>query len=85
MGNTALHDRVRQLLEDGQLPKGPATKVVAGYGDDSPCALCNRPMRATEVVYQLVHGPAHHARSHAMHYACFASWERASIAESETK
>jgi hypothetical protein len=76
MHNTALDDRVRQLLASGQLPRDAATKVIAGYGDGSPCAVCKRTMRAADVIYELIYGKGEEAESRVMHFECFAAWDR---------
>ncbi|MGQ0835599.1 MAG: hypothetical protein ACT4O5_11915 [Gammaproteobacteria bacterium] len=74
MDNAALHDLVQQLLAKGQLPNEAATRLVAAYGEDTPCAVCNAPMRASDVVYE-VSFRSGDTQPLVMHYACFDSWD----------
>jgi hypothetical protein len=41
-----LRRRARRLIEQGQLPKDPASRVFAGQGPESRCRLCGQSILA---------------------------------------
>ena len=67
---------MRQLLAEGELPKEPATRIIAGFGDGAVCFVCERPVQSSDVAYQLSFGAGAGARSVVMHYSCFILWDR---------
>jgi len=59
-----------------RLPHQRATKIAAGYGEGTPCAVCNLPMHSSEVMYELSFDDDACAPSLRVHLRCFDRWER---------
>jgi hypothetical protein len=71
-----LRQRVRHLVAHGELPRDPATQIIAGFGDGAVCVVCERPVQSADVAYELRFGTEADARKMVMHYACFIIWDR---------
>jgi len=69
-----LHERARELLDTGALPREPAERTFAGYGDGTACLLCSSPIGPGEVEYELEFG-REDKRIVDLHLACHAIWE----------
>ncbi len=74
-----LHDRARELVKTGYLPRSAPDNVYGGYGTDRSCQLCGLLIRQTEIEYELefmtsVDGSSH-KRVVWFHLACHAIWE----------
>src|SRR5215469_5801598 len=69
-----LRARVIQRLEDGRLPVVLPTRINAAYGTRMPCDLCDRPIAANEVEYEVT-DPGSGKRLH-FHIACHYAWRR---------
>jgi hypothetical protein len=69
-----LHERARELLHTGALPREPAQRTFAGYGDGTACLLCSSPIGPGEVEYELEFG-REDKRIVDLHLACHAIWE----------
>jgi hypothetical protein len=63
---------VRRRVEDGRLPSVRPGTVVAGYGDGDKCSACDRPLRLTDVVYEIAAG----RRTLKFHIACYSIWQQ---------
>jgi hypothetical protein len=69
-----LRDRVLQRIEEGRLPILLSTSIEAGYGQGRECDLCDQPIAADKVEYDVtVSGDGR--RLH-FHFACHAAWQR---------
>ena len=68
----------RLVLENGKLPRRDPDRTWGGPGVGAPCAVCDRPVTADEVEYevQFAHDGAIPGldRFH-LHLRCFAVWE----------
>jgi hypothetical protein len=69
-----VRDRVRALLDGGELPKLQTGKCVAGRGAGLACTVCGEAITATEVEYKIDGQVA------TVHPACFIVW----LSESRT-
>lgn len=76
MNEGALRDLIREHLADGRLPAHRVTRILAGYGDGSRCAACDRVIQPADVAYSLTSGDGGQVRTLVLHYACFRIWER---------
>ena len=68
-----LHERAKELLQRGALPREPAQRIFAGYGHGSPCLLCSTPIAPGEIEYELEFG--RERQIVCLHLACHAIWE----------
>jgi hypothetical protein len=69
-----LRSRVLQRIEDGRLPLMLSTTIYAGYGHGVKCGLCDQPITAAKVEYDVTDpysGKAMH-----FHFACHTVWQR---------
>jgi hypothetical protein len=55
------------------LPRQAPTLISAGYGDGTACGVCEQPITATDVEYDLYFYDDD--RSFRMHLRCYAVWE----------
>ena len=65
---------VLQRIEDGRLPLALSTQIDAGYGTGVHCDLCDQPIGAEKVEYDVT-DPRSGRRLH-FHFACHAAWQR---------
>ena len=66
-----IRQRIRHMLESGEIPCTESDKVWAGRGSGSHCAACTEPIAVTEVEFEvdLPSGPRLR-----LHPACHAIW-----------
>jgi hypothetical protein len=76
MNEAALRELIRRRLAEGQLPSHHIIRFQARYGDDAPCAVCEAPMRPSDIAYEICYGQENVASKLALHYLCFCVWER---------
>ena len=76
VSDEAFEKLARQLVSEGRLPSYGASQILAGYGDESACALCGRHVARDDVMYELRFGSGRTAERFTMHLKCFLSWER---------
>lgn len=69
-----LRGRVMQLIADGRLPLALSTHIDAGYGSGVRCVLCEQPIAAAKIEYDVT-DPATGKRLH-FHLACHLAWQR---------
>ena len=60
-------------IATGELPREIKATILAGNGEQQPCALCQDPVERHQVEY-LVEDPA--GRSFRFHIHCHAIWRR---------
>jgi hypothetical protein len=48
-----LHVRAKERIQSGDLPTNGPTRSYAGKGSSITCALCDAPIRASEIEYEL--------------------------------
>jgi hypothetical protein len=70
--DTALRLRVRQLIENGELPVMVPEQIDAGYGSGRACVACSRPITSTQVEYEI----EDYRNSHPLtfHFGCHVLW-----------
>jgi hypothetical protein len=69
-----LRSRVLQRIEDGRLPLMLSTRIDAGYGTGDRCDLCDQPIAADKVEYDIT-DPDSRKRLY-FHIACHLAWQR---------
>ena len=52
MKDIVLRDRVRQLVETGEIPCEEPGKTWAGRGSGTHCAACGEPIRPTDIEFE---------------------------------
>ena len=77
-----LMQRARERIAKGALPCGPA-KRYAGFGGPDPCALCDLPIGATEVVYESEMETQGGKRVIHLHRHCEEIWHEACRGDAE--
>jgi len=70
-----LRREVRSRVDQGLMPCGPAERVWAGPGSGALCTLCDRPITAPQIEYELIFGAAPVSVSIRFHRACQSAWE----------
>jgi hypothetical protein len=76
MNEAALRELIRRGLAEGRLPSNHIIRFQARYGDDTPCGVCEAPLHASDIAYEICFGQGSAASSLALHYICFCMWER---------
>lgn len=71
--DTALRQRVRQLLENGHLPVKLPRRVRAGYGSGRLCDACDQPITSTQVEYEVE--DESDGRRLSLHMGCHVIWQ----------
>jgi hypothetical protein len=71
-----LRSRAVQRIEDGRLPVMLSTTIHAGYGQGIQCDLCDQPIAADKVEYDVTDSDSG-KRLH-FHIACHFAWQRES-------
>jgi len=69
-----LRSRVLQRIENGRLPLMLSTRIDAGYGAGDRCDLCDQPIAADKVEYDVT-DPDSGKRLY-FHIACHFAWQR---------
>jgi len=69
-----LRYRVLQRVENGRLPLMLSTHIDAGYGAGDRCDLCDQPIAADKVEYDVT-DPHSGKRLH-FHIVCHLAWQR---------
>jgi hypothetical protein len=69
-----LRARVIRRMEDGRLPLTLPTRINAGYGSGARCDLCDQPIAAHKVEYEIA--DARSGKRLYFHVACHSIWQR---------
>jgi hypothetical protein len=72
-----LHERVREALQAGELPRQRPDNTWAGPGVGADCTICRAPVTPTEMEYELefVRGGDEPGRDrYHVHIHCFLAW-----------
>jgi hypothetical protein len=64
-------------IRSGLLPRVNTGQLVAGHGQDRPCSVCDSPIDAAEVEYEVVGSPGGAARYLFLHIECYHAWTAA--------
>jgi hypothetical protein len=70
--DTALQLRVRQLIENGELPVMVPEQIEAGYGSGRACVACDRPITNIQVEYEI--GDYRDSHPLIFHFGCHVMW-----------
>jgi hypothetical protein len=78
MDEAAVRAKARAAVQNGKLPSRPPTRTWGGPGIGAPCAICDLPVRPTEMEFEIEFardgGNAGLDKFH-VHLHCFAAWE----------
>jgi len=69
-----LHARVLQRLADGRLPLALSTRIDAGYGRSYLRALCDQPIAANKIEYDVTDPGS--GKTLRFHFAWHSAWQR---------
>ena len=69
-----LRARVIERIKDGRLPVVLPIRINAGYGTGLPCDLCDRPVPAQKVEYEVIDQRT--GTRLYFHVACHSVWQR---------
>ena len=69
-----LKARVVQRIETGRLPLVLSTHIEAGYGAGAPCVLCDQPIAADKIEYDVTDPRT--GEDLRFHFACHLVWQR---------
>lgn len=78
MDETTIREKVVQRLQEGKLPRQPPDRLWGGPGVSAPCAVCDRPVKAEEMEFEVQYardGGAPHFDVFHVHTRCYAVWE----------
>jgi hypothetical protein len=69
-----LHARALKRIADGRLPLALSTHIDAGYGAGVQCDLCDQPIAADKIEYDVADRST--GKSLHFHLACHMAWQR---------
>ena len=72
--DSALRNRARELIQQGQLPDALRSRVWGGKGSGGPCALCSLAILHDDAEYEVA-VPSGKESSLRFHFHCFAAWQ----------
>lgn len=64
---------IRRRIASGELPREVETTILAGPGEQQPCALCQKPVEKDQIEYLVKEVGGHSFR---FHIHCHATWDR---------
>jgi hypothetical protein len=67
----------KRRIEAGELPCYRVRHIWGSHGSGACCSLCDQPIRAEEIEYEVASGPEAHERAQTLrfHLACHAIWQ----------
>lgn len=71
----ALNEIARTLLGGGNLAPIRGNVAWAGHGSGGPCCVCGKPVKSSDVEYEVEDGER---RSVGCHFPCFLAWQEES-------
>lgn len=76
-GEDELGRLAKRRIEAGELPCYRVTRIWGSHGSGARCSLCDLPIRADEIEYEisLESGADEHSLSLRFHLACHAVWQ----------
>jgi hypothetical protein len=73
LSQSELRSRALQRIDDGRLPLVLSTHIDAGYGTGVQCYLCDQPIAADKIEYDVTD---HNGKLLQFHFACHSAWQR---------
>lgn len=76
-GEDELGRLARRRIEAGELPCYAVTRIWGSHGSGSRCSLCDQPIRAEDIEYEISLDPVadEPASNLRFHLACHARWQ----------
>jgi hypothetical protein len=80
MDEETLHEKARTVIQNGKLPSRAPDRTWGGPGVGAPCAICELPVRPTEMEFEIQFARDGGSRVAGLdkfhvHIRCFAAWE----------
>jgi hypothetical protein len=69
-----LHSHTLERIADGRLPLALSTHIDAGYGAGILCDLCDQPIAAEKIEYDVI--DSRNGKTLRFHIACHFTWQR---------
>lgn len=73
VSESAVRQRLRELVAAGRLPAITPVEIAAGYGHGRVCVACDRPVTNHQMEYEV--GDAGEERRLSFHSACYLLWQ----------
>ena len=70
----------RERIAKGQLPRHAPSKIWGGYGSGKLCSLCDRPIEAHEIEYEIEYAEGS-AIAYRFHRVCESIWQLECVRE----
>lgn len=67
--------RVQTLIDDGTLPRRPPIELWGGPGSGRRCTICERPILAEDLEFELEVHDGPRCRHPVLHVRCFEAWD----------
>lgn len=71
--DTALRLRIRERIENGQLPVMVPKQIQGGYGSGNPCVACDQPITSSQIEYDVKDEQT--GRRLSFHFGCHVVWQ----------
>jgi len=71
----SLRRAARESLANGRLPRMHSQCIWGGYGRGDTCALCGKPIRSTEVEFEVPEPEDGPGTAFKFHITCHAIWQ----------
>ncbi len=71
----ALRAKAREVIGAGELPVRPPDRTWGGPGVGAPCAICDVPVTASEMEFEIQFALEGALDKYHVHIRCFAAWE----------
>jgi hypothetical protein len=72
LSESELRSRAPQRINEGRLPLVLSTRIDAGYGTGVQCYLCDQPIAADKIEYNVTD---HNGKLLNFHVACHSAWQ----------
>ncbi|HEX6080291.1 MAG TPA: hypothetical protein VF197_11710 [Methylomirabilota bacterium] len=70
-----VHARVRNLIDAGTLPRRPPIELWGGPGSGRRCTICERPILADDLEFELEVPDVPRSLRPVLHVRCLAAWD----------
>lgn len=75
MGDRHLRDRVRQVLQAGQLPNRGPDNIQGGLGSGAPCTICETAIGPADIELVIQFARSDVRARHLVHLRCYSIYE----------